>query len=133
MELQKEIAAARDQMYRRSIKSYAEGCFDVEVGDSANAAELRLMDIVVIDPHVELSNEDFVYTEVRYKKAVQRTFRRYLQHRGSEIQLAPLNKNYRTYRFGALGEPRMAILGKVIELFRSLSAPTAGHNAANTG
>jgi SOS-response transcriptional repressor LexA len=90
------------------------------------------MDIVVVDPHAELSHGDFVYIEVRYKKALQRTFRRYLEHRGSEIQLAPLNRSYRTYRFGASAEPRMAILGKVIELFRSLSTPTAGRNAAKT-
>ena len=119
----------RKQAVHRSIRRHPEGCFAVEVFDNANSPELRPGDIVVVDPNAELDAGDFVYIEIR-KKTRERLFRQYREN-GGEIRLPPLNRNYRTFRLGAPGEPQVAILGKVIELFRSFLPPaTSGANAA---
>ncbi|HZV20383.1 MAG TPA: S24 family peptidase [Hyphomicrobiales bacterium] len=112
----------------RTRGGQSEYCFTAEVTDSANVPELKPMDIVTVDPHAELEDGDFVYIEVRQKKTSQRTFRRYFNY-GSTVRLAPLNRNYRTYLFGAPGEPRLAILGKVVELSRSYALPTVNSSA----
>jgi len=122
MGLKEEIAAAQQKgKLHSSIRRHAEGCFAVEVADNANAPELRPRDIVVIDPRAEPATGDFVYIEVRHTKSRHRTFRQYCEYAGAEIRLVPLNKAFRTYRFGVPGEPTIAILGIAVELSRSFS------------
>src|SRR5579864_989501 len=79
---------------------HAESYLLIEVPDAANAPELRPRDIVAVDPQAELAHGDFVHIEIRYKKALQRSFRQYRDY-GSAIRLEPLNRNYRSYIFGA--------------------------------
>jgi len=81
---------------------------------------------VVIDPRAEPAIGDFVYIEVRHTKSRHRTFRQYCEYVGAEIPLVPLNKAFRTYRFGVAVEPTIAILGMAVELSRSFSRSGAG-------